>query len=188
MRRLALASAALALAGCASDQDTKIYRVPSSSMEPTLHCARPGVGCEGDQMGRVAAHPYGKDEPARGDIVVFRTPRLALEACGAGGTYIKRVIGLPGEVWRERAGVVYIDGRKLDERYIQRERRDTESYTLGEIPPRGRYTRIPPGMYALMGDNRAQSCDSRRWGLATRRSIIGRVFEIKRGSKRIHIR
>jgi signal peptidase I len=188
MRRLALASAALALAGCASDQDTKIYRVPSSSMEPTLHCARPDIGCEGDEMDRVAAHPYGDGKPARGDIVVFRTPPLARLECGAGGTFIKRVIGLPGDVWKEKSGYVYINGRRLSEPYVQATHRDTESHTLADIPPRRKYTTIPTDMYLLMGDNRASSCDSRRWGLEPGRSIIGWVFEIKRGSKRIHIR
>jgi signal peptidase I len=187
MRPAALAAAVVVLAGCASDQDTKIYRVPSSSMEPTLHCARPNPGCEADEVDRVAVRPYGADRPARGDLVVFRTPPLALTECGSGGIFIKRLIGLPGETWRERAGAVYIDGRKLDEPYVSPPHRDNESETLADIPPRGKYTRIPRDMYLLMGDNRASSCDSRRWGLEPRRSIIGRVFEIKRGSRRIHI-
>jgi signal peptidase I len=178
MRRLALVAAALAVAGCTSDQDTKIYRVPSSSMEPTLHCARPGVGCESDEMDRVAAHAYGSKAPARGDIVVFHTPPLARIQCGAGGTFIKRVIGLPGERWSERSGFVYIDGRKLDESYVRPTRRDSKSF-------RGRV--IPADRYLLLGDNRASSCDSRYWGLVPLSSIVGRVFEIKRGSKRIHI-
>jgi len=188
MRCAAFAAAAVVLAGCSSDQDTKIYRVPSSSMEPTLHCARPGIGCEADQMDRVAARPYGDGDPARGDIVVFRTPPLAARECGSGGTFIKRVIALPAEVWKERSGFVYIDGRKLNEPYVRPERRDTETYTLADIPPRGRYSRVPEDMYFLMGDNRVSSCDSRRWGFAARTSIIAKVFEIKRGSKRIHIR
>ena len=179
MRRLALAAAGLALAGCSSDQDTKIYRVPSSSMEPTLHCARPGLGCEGAQMDRVAAHPYGDSDPRRGDIVVFHTPPAARFKCGSGGTFIKRVVGLPGERWSERSGGVYIDGRKLAEAYIRPGRRDSETFRGGLIPPR---------RYLLLGDNRMSSCDSRIWGLVPRSSIIGSVFEIKRGSKRIHIR
>jgi signal peptidase I len=179
MRRLALAAAGLALAGCSSDQDTKIYRVPSSSMEPTLHCARPGLGCEGAQMDRVAAHPYGDSDPRRGDIVVFHTPPAARFKCGSGGTFIKRVVGLPGERWSERSGGVYIDGRKLAEAYIRPGRRDSETFRGGLIPPR---------RYLLLGDNRMSSCDSRIWGLVPRSSIIGKVFEIKRGSKRIHIR
>jgi signal peptidase I len=179
MRRLALAAAALAVAGCSSDQDTKIYRVPSSSMEPTLHCARPGLGCGAGQMDKVAVRPYGEADPRRGDIVAFRTPPAARDKCGAGGTYIKRVVGLPGERWAERGGVIYIDGRRLREPYVERDRRDSQSYE-GAVIPRDRYL--------LLGDNRAASCDSRIWGLASRSSIIGGVFEIKRGSKRIHIR
>jgi signal peptidase I len=188
MRRLALAAAALALGGCSSDEDTKIYRVPSSSMEPTLHCARPALGCEAAQMDKVAAHPYGDSDPSRGDIVVFRTPPLAARECGAGGVFIKRVIAVPGDVWKERNGFVYINGRRLDEPYVAATRRDRESHTLADIPPGGRYSRIPRAMYLLMGDNRASSCDSRRWGLAARSAIVAEVFEVKRGSKRIHIR
>ena len=186
MRRVALAAAVLTLSACASDEDTKIYRVPSSSMEPTLHCARPGFGCGAKEMDRIAAHPYGDDEPERGEIVVFRTPPLAQRECGAGGTFIKRVVAVPGDVWEERDGYVYINRRKLNEPYIQPERRDSETHTLSDIAPGNQ--RIPSGMYLLLGDNRSASCDSRRWGLVPRRSIIGKVFEIKRGSKRIDIR
>ncbi|TMK73423.1 MAG: signal peptidase I [Actinobacteria bacterium] len=180
MTRRALAVAAVAvLAGCSADTDTKTYRVPSSSMEPTLHCARPGIGCEADQMDRVAAVAYGHRKPERGDIVVFGTPPAAVRKCGAGGTFIKRLIGLPGERWSERSGHVYIDGTKLDEPYIQRSRRDTESFRGGLIPA---------GRYLLLGDNRASSCDSRVWGLVPRANLVGRVVEIKRGTKVIHIR
>jgi signal peptidase I len=179
MRRAALAAAALLLAGCSSDRDTTIYRVPSSSMEPTLHCARPALGCLAAEEDKVAAHAYGSDGPARGDVVVFHTPAAARRECGAGGTFIKRVIGLPGERWTERRGYVYVDGRRLDEPYIRASRRDTETFRGGPIP-RARYL--------LLGDNRASSCDSRYWGLVPRGSILGKVFEIKRGSKRIHIR
>jgi signal peptidase I len=179
MRRVALAAASLTLAGCSSDQDTKVYRVPSSSMEPTLHCARPGIGCEASQMDRVAARPYGDAGPRRGDIVVFHTPPAAVARCGAAGTYIKRVVGLPGERWSERAGVVYIDRRRLEEPYLRPGRRDSQSFPGA---------RIPPGRYLLLGDNRSSSCDSRFWGPAPRSSITGKVFEIERGSERIHIR
>src|ERR671938_713462 len=82
------------------------YRIPSASMEPTLHCARPGQGCEAGTSDRVLANRfiYHFRDPRRGEIVVFRTPALANEKCGAGGTFVKRVIGLPGDVWEERAG------------------------------------------------------------------------------------
>ena len=179
MRRLAAAAAVLALTGCSSDEDTKIYRVPSSSMEPTLHCARPAQGCEAKQMDYVAVEPYGEKDPERGDIVAFRTPPAAKQLCGAGGTFIKRVVGLPGERWSEVNGVIYIDGRELLEPYVQRNRRDQQQFTGGLIPG---------DRYLLLGDNRTASCDSRVWGLAARSSVIGEAIEIKRGSKRIHIR
>jgi signal peptidase I len=178
-RALSLAAVAVVAAGCSSDQDTRRFRVPSSSMEPTLHCARPALGCEAKTMDRVAVHPYGSAQPRRGEIAVFRTPALARAKCGSGGVFIKRVIGLPGERWSERSGYVYIDGRRLGEPYVKPGRRDSESF-------RGR--RIPPNEFLLLGDNRASSCDSRFYGLVPRRNLIGRVFEIKRGSKRIHIR
>jgi signal peptidase I len=148
-------------------------------MEPTLHCARPQAGCEGARMDRVAARPYDGRNPSRGDIVVFRTPRAAAERCGAGGTYIKRVVGMPGDRWSERSGAILIDGRPLREPYIRASRRDDASYDGGTIPP---------DRYLLLGDNRVASCDSRIWGFVPRKDLLGRVTEIKRGSVRIHIR
>jgi signal peptidase I len=154
------------------------YRIPSSSMEPTLHCARPMPGCESSTSDRVLANRfiYHFRAPKRGEIIVFHTPPLAKRECGAGGTFVKRLIGLPGEVWEERSGYVYINGRKLNESYIRPERRDTESHTLADIPPAGTYTKIPKDMYLMMGDNRQSSCDSRRWGLVPKKNLIGEVF------------
>src|SRR5947209_10191610 len=98
------------------------YRIPSSSMEPTLHCAhsRPGDGCEAHYSDRVLANRfiYHFEDPSRGDIVVFQTPELAQRLCGAGGTFVKRLIGLPGDTWEERNGYVYINRKKLKEPYI----------------------------------------------------------------------
>jgi signal peptidase I len=147
------------------------YRIPSSSMEPTLHCARPAPGCESRFSDRVLANRfiYRFRDPRRGEIIVFKTPPLAAVRCGEGGTFVKRLIGLPGETWSERDGYVYIDGKKLNEPYIQPSRRDTR--TLGPI-------KIPPHQYFFMGDNRAASCDSRAWGTVPRGNLIGKVFAI----------
>ena len=154
------------------------YRIPSSSMEPTLHCARPAAGCEASTSDRVLANRfiYHFRSPRRGEIVVFKTPKLALEACGSQGTFVKRLIGLPGEVWEERSGFVYINGKKLNEPYVKADRRDHDSYGLMDIPPRHTYIRIPKNYYLMMGDNRSSSCDSRRWGLVPRKNLIGPVF------------
>jgi signal peptidase I len=115
-------------------------------------------------------------DPKRGEIVVFNTPKLALQECGSQGTFVKRLIGLPGEVWEERDGYVYINGNKLNEPYVKAARRDTQTLGLMDIPPRHTYTRIPKDYYLMMGDNRNSSCDSRRWGLVPRKNLIGKVF------------
>jgi signal peptidase I len=157
------------------------YRIPSSSMEPTLHCARPAAGCEARFSDRVLANRfiYHFRDPKRGEIIVFETPPAARLRCGAGGTFVKRLIGLPGETVSERDGIVYIDGHRLEEPYIKPERRDHE-------PPRS--WQVPAGGYFFMGDNRSQSCDSRVWGSVPRTNIIGEVFFVYWPPNRIGFR
>jgi signal peptidase I len=153
------------------------YRIPSSSMEPTLHCAKPGSGCESRFSDRVLANRfiYHFRDPKRFEIVVFKTPPAAQVACspgtqgGGGETFVKRLIGLPGDRWREQNGFIYINGQRLNEPYVKPDRRDAE--TSGEKT-------IPKGQYLMLGDNRASSCDSRRWGTVPRKNLIGPVFAI----------
>ena len=151
------------------------YRIPSASMEPTLHCARPGDDCEAGSSDRVLANRfiYHFRDPKRKEVVVFNAPERAAIICER-GVYVKRIIGVPGDRWEERAGYVYIDGKRLDEPYVKPERRDRESLELSDILPGA--TVIPKDKYLMMGDNRRQSCDSRRWGLVPRSAIIGEVF------------
>jgi signal peptidase I len=147
------------------------YRIPSSSMEPTLHCARPGQGCEARLSDRVLANRfiYHFRSPHRGEIVVFNTPKAAQQMCGASGTFVKRLIGLPGDTVTERTGgFVYINGKRLDEPYLKADRRTHDSTT-------GTW-HVPQGDYFFMGDNRGESCDSRRWGSVPRKNLIGKVF------------
>ena len=162
------------------------YRIPSSSMEPTLHCARPGMGCEARFSDRVLANRfiYHFRDPHRGEIVVFKTPPEA-ERCenGAGGeTFVKRIIGLPGDVITERDGVVSVNGTKLDEPYVQPQERDQRS---GRWPATGA---LGPDQYFMMGDNRASSCDSRDWGPVPRSNLIGPVFAVYWPPQRIGFR
>jgi signal peptidase I len=153
------------------------YRIPSSSMEPTLHCARPGSGCEARTSDRVLANRfiYHFRDPKRLEIVVFNPPGRAKVLCpGGGGVYVKRIIGVPGDRWEERSGYVYIDGKRLNEPYVEAARRDNQTKRLSDILPGA--TRIPKDDYLMMGDNRTQSCDSRTWGLVPRKNLIGEVF------------
>ena len=149
------------------------YRIPSSAMEPTFHCARPGARCEADRMDRVlvSRFTYRFRDPRRGDVAAFHAPDAAAAACGlvsdADVVYIKRVIALPGERWREQRGNIYVNGTRLDEPYVTPDRRDQET-----IPQK----RVPQDEYLVLGDNRSSSCDSRRWGTVPRDDLIGPVY------------
>jgi signal peptidase I len=157
------------------------YRIPSASMEPTLHCARGASECTARFSDRVLANRfiYRFTDPERGDIVVFETPRQARRDCGAGGTFVKRIVALPGESWEMRNGFVFINGRRLEEPYVKADRRDGDMH-----PPK----RIPEDHYFVMGDNRGSSCDSRVWGPLPRASLIGKVFAIYFPPGRIGLR
>jgi signal peptidase I len=155
------------------------YRIPSSSMEPTLNCAKPAIDCLGNSSDRVLACRICLDfgPPSRGDIVVFNTPSEAALKCGEGGTFVKRVIGLPGDTVREdRHGFIWIRGPdstnwvKLKEPYLSAQRR------LADTGHFRKTWQVSKDGYFMMGDNRAESCDSRAWGSVPRSKLIGTVF------------
>ena len=146
------------------------YRIPSSSMEPTLHCARPGPDCEASYSDRVLAcrFCYRFWSPQRGDIIVFKTPPLAALRCGAGGTFVKRLIGLPG---RHLGGA-----RRL--RLHRRQAAERAVHQAG--PARRPHDRadevIPKDQLLHDGRQPQSSCDSRSWGTVPRKNLIGKVF------------
>lgn len=152
------------------------YRIPSPSMEPTLHCARPVDGCLGRFADRVLADrlSFRFREPRRGEIVVFRVPDWARQAgCASesGDTFVKRLIGLPGDRVREdAAGRLWVNGRRLEEPYLDRD----------EAGPGGRdgQWHVPADTFFMVGDNRDQSCDSRSWGAVPRQDLIGRLMVV----------
>ena len=146
----------------------KPYRIPSSSMEPTLHCAKPADGCKSRVSDRVIANRlvYRFHRPERGDIIVFKAPPRVQGACNASGAFIKRIVGLPGETLSMRAGRLFINGAPLAEPYLRPAYRGTES---------GRWGPVSRNEYFVLGDNRGMSGDSRRWGAVPRDNIIGRA-------------
>jgi signal peptidase I len=158
------------------------YRIPSSSMEATLHCARPAPGCLARFSDRVLANRfiYHFKDPDRKDIVVFDTPERAVVACALGEktTFVKRLIGLPGDRVEQRQGVVFVNGQPLDEPYIEPERRGGRDFAVT----------VPEDAYWVMGDNRDSSCDSRAWGPVPKENLIGEVFAVYWPPNRIGFR
>jgi signal peptidase I len=135
--------------------------IPSGSMERTVLI---GDHLIVSRIGYDAGIPFTDwhvplwREPKRQQIIVFRAP------LPGNPDFIKRVIGLPGDTLEVKKGVVYIDGRPLDEPY-----REDPPNPLENRPA----VKIPPGEYFMMGDNRENSYDSRYWGFVPRANIIG---------------
>lgn len=103
---------------------------------------------------------FGFGNIERGDMVVFWFP------LDPSKSYIKRVIGLPGDVVEIDQGVVIVNGRRLEEDYVPEAYRDYQSR-----PPE----RVLPGHYYVLGDHRSSSDDSRSWGTVPRQNIYGKA-------------
>ncbi len=158
------------------------YRIPSSSMEPTLHCGGNTTECLARFSDRVLANRfiYHLRKPRRGEVVVFDTPPQAADLCGgSGGVFVKRLVGLPGDrVTYSSDYVLSINGKPVEEPYLERRRAGGDVGTW----------RVPEGHYFMLGDNRRASCDSRKWGSVPRTDLIGPVFAIYWPPDRISIR
>jgi signal peptidase I len=100
------------------------------------------------------------DSIRRGDLVVFHYPRDHTQS------YIKRIIGLPGDTVQVDRGIVFVNGARLDEPYVPDEYRDRIS--LEKEP-------VPAGSYFVLGDHRNSSSDSRMWGFVDRSEIYGKA-------------
>src|ERR1043166_9172334 len=106
---------------------------------------------------------FGLGNIARGDTVVFWYPQDPAKS------YIKRVIGLPGDRVRVDNGQVYVNGMLLNEDYVPQENRDHVSWQDG------REQTVPSEKYFVLGDHRNSSSDSRAWGFVPRDSIYGKA-------------
>lgn len=121
-------------------------------MEPTLH--------DGQRL-LVSKFSYRLQSPLRGDIIVFRSP------VSRGDDLIKRVIATPGERVEVVNGLVYVNGKALEESYISR--RD-----LSNLEPQ----RVPDGKVFVLGDNRPNSEDSRFFGVIAQDKIKGKAVVV----------
>jgi len=131
------------------------FVVEGQSMEPTFH--------DRDYL-IVNKYDYRIGTPKRGDVIVFQSPTIP------NTNFIKRIIGLPGEVVKiDAKGVVSVDDKVLGEPYINHDLNPTP-----ETPPIERF--LQPNEYWVMGDNRNHSSDSRDWGPLQKSAIIGRAW------------
>jgi signal peptidase I len=155
------------------------FYIPSGSMRPTL--------IEGDRI-LVNKLSYKIHDPGRGDIVVFqqgdsghknifqRLWSTISEGLGrppdGSRDLVKRVIGMPGETIEVKTDGVYINGQKLNEPWL---RPQSAGLPISQGPSKGP-VHIPPESYFVMGDNRANSADSRVFGPIARGAIVGRAI------------
>jgi len=105
-------------------------------------------------------------EPQRGDVVVFKAPLTD------GDEFIKRIIGLPGEAIEIKHGKVYVNNKRLNESYLS----DYLVTLPGEYLKNNAEILIPENHYAVLGDNRLASSDSRAWGFISKDKITGRAW------------
>jgi signal peptidase I len=131
------------------------FNIDGASMEPNLH---------NTELVLVDKWSYLFSPPARGDIIVFRAPPEPSQ------DYVKRIIGLPGDMVTIRNTTVIVDGIVLKETYVAPQNQG--------VPPGARTItnlRVPANDYFVLGDNRTVSSDSRIWGFVPRQNIIGRA-------------
>ncbi len=104
--------------------------------------------------------------PQRGDVVVFKAPK------DHEIDFIKRIIGLPGEVVKVSGGFIYVNDKQLPETYLPKD------YVAkpGSFLTSDQNAIVPPGNYFVLGDNRSHSSDSREWGFVKKEEIIGRAW------------
>ncbi|MBO1003825.1 signal peptidase I [Pseudogracilibacillus auburnensis] len=148
--------------------------VDGPSMQPTLY--------DRDQM-IVNKFIYHITKPERFDIVIFHASEQK--------DFIKRVIGLPGEHVMVEDNILYIDGKEVEQPFLEQHDDTpiiypiiTNDFTLEMLP--GGYDEIPEGYVLVLGDNRSNSTDSRSLGLISIDQIVGKTSIIYWPLQRIH--
>lgn len=154
------------------------FKIPSGSMEDTLLI--------GDHL-LVSKFVYGMQipftekrilrfkDPQQGDVIVFEFPEDRGKSYFSRRDFIKRVVGVPGDVIEVRDKQVYVNGEKYE--LPQAIHKEAETIPA-EFGPRDfmKPVTVPAGSYFVMGDNRDRSYDSRFWGFVTEPEIKGKAF------------
>jgi signal peptidase I len=152
------------------------FKIPTGSMEPTLH----GDPSRGDRV-LVNKFIYSLQKPERGDIIVFKTSNI--KGLDHRKDYIKRLVGLPGDTVEIRRGHVYVNDQMLkdpkifqDIYYTNTELIERSSGKEGQYGLRGKKINVPENHYFVLGDNSPVSRDSRYWGFVPAENLIGKAF------------
>ncbi len=134
------------------------FKIPSGSMRPTL--------LEGDKL-FVNKYVYRFHSPERGDIVVFKYPQDPKK------DFIKRMVAFQDEVVEIRDGKIYVDGKVLDDPATF-----GKFYYYNHDPFGGPYDKIkvPADSFYVLGDNSANSTDSRFWGFVPKKNMVGKAI------------
>ncbi len=147
------------------------FKIPSESMLQTLQVGDHLLASKfayGVKIPFTDKYIYQGDEPRHGDIIIFAYPN------DPSVDYIKRIVGLPGDVIEVRQKQLYRNGQPVKEAYIQ------HTDPNGIEPLRDNYApvTVPPGKYFVMGDNRDKSADSRFWGFVDKKAIKAKAWRI----------
>ncbi|HNS15895.1 MAG TPA: signal peptidase I [Syntrophorhabdaceae bacterium] len=148
------------------------FKIPSSSMEPTLLI---GDHLLVNRLSYVVKVPFTDivifelDKPDRGDVVVFRYP------VDRSKDFIKRVIAKEGDTVEIRDKIIYVNGKKLNDPWGFRSH---EPPIPGFLSPKDNLQplKVPKDSYFVMGDNRDRSLDSRFWGFVKKEDLVGKAF------------
>jgi len=143
--RLGLALVLVVAKGCG----TLRFDIEGEAMAPTL------------KNGESTLATRSFDTLARGDIVGMRYPKDESKS------FVKRIVGMPGDRIESNSGRILVNGQPLDEPYVAEANRSADSW--GPVT-------VPDGQYFMMGDNRRNSSDSRTWGLVRREAIWAKVL------------